>query len=329
MIDPILRRQIYLQQFADGEAKIAAEAIADMAEDLRGVVIAGTATVVEMSQLAALETEIDLTIGAAVSGITDRMNNTISDLFADEVNVIAGAMDDLATVSVTAPTVEQAMATATNAQMVLVSGKVVRTHTIESMLQEFDESTTRDVIHIIRAGVITGTPTQDLAEQVSALVGSRTAWQAETVVRTGIAHIASTARAAVYAENADILDGEEWVATLDSRTRVEHAALDGKIFPLGEGPMTPYGWNCRCVRIPVIKAGLLPDMPPADRASIDGPVSGTTTYNDWLKRQPSSFQDDVLGVERAELFRGGGLTLDKFINDQGILLTLDELKGKS
>jgi len=34
----------------------------------------------------------------------------------------------------------------------------------------------------------------------------------------------------------------------------------------------------------------------------------------------------VLGVERARLFREGGLTLDRFIDDQGNVLSLDELR---
>lgn len=52
------------------------------------------------------------------------------------------------------------------------------------------------------------------------------------------------------------------------------------------------------------------------------------TYNSWLKRQPAVFQYEVLGPERAKLFRSGGLSLDKFADDSGRLYTLDELRAR-
>ena len=51
----------------------------------------------------------------------------------------------------------------------------------------------------------------------------------------------------------------------------------------------------------------------------------TETKTEREKRQPTSFQDEVLGVERAKLFRGG-MNVDKFTDDEGRTLTLDQLK---
>jgi hypothetical protein len=59
---------------------------------------------------------------------------------------------------------------------------------------------------------------------------------------------------------------------------------------------------------------------------MDGPVDGRTTYQSWLKRQDAEFQNEVLGVERAELFRSGKVTLDRFVDDQGVTLTLKQLR---
>jgi hypothetical protein len=64
------------------------------------------------------------------------------------------------------------------------------------------------------------------------------------------------------------------------------------------------------------------------RASVDGPVSADLNYNDWLKKQSKSFQVDVLGETKTDLFRKGGLTMDKFVNNKGQELTLDQLKTK-
>jgi len=327
MIDPIIRRQIYLTQFANGEARKSAENVLELAKELTALVKQGVANDIQISQLSALEAEITKTVSKAVDKLRADIADTIDALAPIEAAKTIEMLDGVALATFSAPSIEQVITTVTNAEMTLVSGKVIRVHTIESMIDEFDAATAGDVTHMVRYGVVSGTSTQDIAKDVGALVTTRSQSQAEAVVRTAVAHIANIARQEVYRENSDILEGEEWVATLDGRTRPEHAALDGKIFPIGEGPQPPYGWNCRCARVPVVKKGLLPEKDDYDRASIDGPVSGKDTYNTWLKRQPESFQNDVLGKKRADLFRDGA-DLDKFINDKGMLLTLEELKKK-
>ena len=55
-----------------------------------------------------------------------------------------------------------------------------------------------------------------------------------------------------------------------------------------------------------------------------GTVPGATTYDEWLRGQPASFQDDVLGVPRADMFRAGE-KLDAFVAIDGRELTLAQL----
>lgn len=57
-------------------------------------------------------------------------------------------------------------------------------------------------------------------------------------------------------------------------------------------------------------------------------VPAKTTYQEFLQRQSPEFQDEVLGPARGRLFREGGLTVDKFSDASGRLLTLDELDRK-
>lgn len=58
-----------------------------------------------------------------------------------------------------------------------------------------------------------------------------------------------------------------------------------------------------------------------------GTVPVRTNYDQWLRAQPASFQNDVLGVGKAQAFRKG-LPLDKFMDRRGGALTLDELAKK-
>jgi hypothetical protein len=147
-------------------------------------------------------------------------------------------------------------------------------------------------------------------------------------VRTAANLTGSVARNATYRANSDVLKGEEYSAVLDGRTTITCASLDGKIYPVGEGHIPPLHYNCRSVRVPVVSDEFAALREGATRASMTGPVSSQTTYNSWLGRQSPEFQDEVLGPERARLFRSGGLSLDKFTDDAGKVYTLDELKAR-
>lgn len=56
-----------------------------------------------------------------------------------------------------------------------------------------------------------------------------------------------------------------------------------------------------------------------------GRVPAATTYQDFLSRQPASFQDEVLGPTRGRLFRSGGISVDQFVDRRGTELTLAQL----
>jgi SPP1 gp7 family putative phage head morphogenesis protein len=57
-----------------------------------------------------------------------------------------------------------------------------------------------------------------------------------------------------------------------------------------------------------------------------GQVPSAQTYDQWLRKQPGAFQDEVLGKTKAEIFRKGA-TLDKFVDEQGKPYTIAELKA--
>jgi hypothetical protein len=63
------------------------------------------------------------------------------------------------------------------------------------------------------------------------------------------------------------------------------------------------------------------------RQSQFGTVDANTNYSQWLKKQSNEFQNEVLGVERAKLFRSGEFKLTDFVDDSGKVYTLDELKS--
>lgn len=158
-----------------------------------------------------------------------------------------------------------------------------------------------------------------------------------TQVRTVLNHVSSTARELTYKVNDDLIKGVQWVSTLDSRTTLLCMNLDGKI-DLDDGSVRelnglrpPAHYNCRSTTVPVIKS--LKELGISDkefslstRASMNGQVPEEMNYREWFSKQPASFQRRVLGPKRYELYKEGGFTLDKFI-DNGKALTLKQLKN--
>ncbi|MEA3537602.1 MAG: phage minor head protein [Pseudomonadota bacterium] len=203
---------------------------------------------------------------------------------------------------------------------------------LEDIVKRLDAATKNALAQAIRIGVVEGETIPQITRRVRTVMKT-TRSTAEGVARTAVGHISNAARARTYAENTDILKGVQWVATLDTRTCLRCQSLDGKVYPLDRGARPPRHISCRCTTVPVLKSwremGLdADDMPAGTRASMNGQVSGSITYNDWLKRMPAAVQDEALGKTRAALFRGGSLSISDFVDRQGQTYNLDTLRAK-
>lgn len=176
---------------------------------------------------------------------------------------------------------------------------------------------------------------------------------AETLARTAVATAANDARAAVYAANADLIKGLQWHATLDPRTCKSCAPRDGQVWdypdhkPKGDAPAfasTPLHFRCRCLLVPVTYsweelskmhggntefAKKLDQMPKGTRASMNGQVPSSMTFNDWLKGQQPEVAEQVLGKERAALFTSGKIKASDLIDDNGRPLALAKLPPRT
>lgn len=135
---------------------------------------------------------------------------------------------------------------------------------------------------------------------------------AATVVRTGVQHIANTSRAVTWEENSDLVLGYMWLSTLDGKTSPQCRALDHQHFELGKGPMPPIHPNCRSTTTPDLSKEFDFLDRGETRSSQDGYVDAKTEYYDFLAEQGASYQDAVLGAQRAKLFRDGGLSRERF-----------------
>ena len=213
---------------------------------------------------------------------------------------------------------------------------------------------------VVRQGLLTGETTPSIAKrlignlqfgeeaktvrQLVAAGGQATAVadnQVMTLIRTSINQVANTASQQVYEANQDITKKYRYVATLDTRTSARCAALDGREFEYGRGPMPPQHFNCRSTTVPIIDPDILPPSTTATRASKDGQVPINTTYGKWLyEKMPGESKADVLARQqqalgsKAPYFRrlaekhGPNAAIAKLVRDDGAEVTLEQLRKR-
>lgn len=208
---------------------------------------------------------------------------------------------------------------------------------VKKLLSDFTNAEARRIEGVLRQGFF---EQRSMGEIVRDIRGTRAARftdgafrqtdvAARRIARTSVQHFASVARSEVYAVNADIIKGYEWVSTLDSRTSTICAGLDGREFKVGAGPLPPAHPNCRSTTIPVVRDEFKV-APIGERPAVgaDGPgtVPGGRTYGPWLRKQTAAFQDEALGKTKGALFRRGGLSIDRFTDRTNAPLNLAELE---
>jgi len=177
--------------------------------------------------------------------------------------------------------------------------------------------------------------------------------EATALVRTSVMQVANGARQELYKENADVLEGVEFVATLDNRTTPLCRSIDGLRYDMEYNPnghsrswpgSPPLHWQCRTTLCPIPLsysklAGAnspltnkqireLDKMPPGVRSTLNGDIPTNMTYGSWLKTLPAAEQKDILGAGRYKLYSENKLDMADLVNNSGKPLTLEQLRAK-
>jgi len=209
---------------------------------------------------------------------------------------------------------------------------------LSAFLREFRDSEPAKITALMRQGFYQGQTNQEIRRRLIGTAANRRRdaelapfkRRASTVVRTTMQHSATQGRLEFFRQNDDVVQAYQWSATLDGRTSTICRSLDRKKWPIGEGPTPPAHPNCRSSLIPVLDEDYDWLSKGAERSAEGGPVSSQLSYYGWLKRQPASVQDSVLGRKRALLFRKGGLTTERFnqlqLDRNFNPMTLDEMR---
>jgi hypothetical protein len=164
---------------------------------------------------------------------------------------------------------------------------------------------------------------------------------ASTLVHDTVMKVANDAKLAVYKENEDLFKGYYQLSTLDSHISKTCIAYSGAQWaldyqPIGDKPLPfdggcPRHPNCRSLIMPLLKSYKelgydIKEPPKGTRSSDLGQIDSDTSFDGFLKRHSTEYQNSVLGKGRAELWREGKITLKDLVDGNGRELTLKQLK---
>lgn len=328
--DTATRHQVYVQRFGSGQTSRAVKFIRKAINSAKALVRNGLsqyATARYSRQIETLRKDLQAIYG-------DMSEQQLLDLgeFAEyEYRFNSSFLGKLvkATVKLNQPSAETIAAYVLADPLEMYVGTAKRRYSIASALAQFGDKKTADIISEIGIGHALGETQRQIVRRLTSL-GVSHEQQVGSLVTTVTNHVSASARARQLQDNDDILQGKQDIATLDSRTTPFCRSIDRRIIPLA-GPSPPYHFGCRTSQVPVLKEEYLREIPGSVRPAVgpDGAtqVSSKTTYGEWLANQPASFQREVLGPKRYELFSKGELTLDRFVDGEtGQQYTLKQLK---
>lgn len=199
----------------------------------------------------------------------------------------------------------------------------------------------RRIKQIVKEGMIDNLAVNKIADNIGRTVDLPQA-QLRTLSRTAITETSTTINNATYKLNEDVIDGYQYVATLDGRTSLICANLDGKVFRLNDkrGVRPPQHFNCRSTTIPIVKSHKdlmntkssriskrrLSRVKSGKRASMNGQVPAKTNFEDFFARQDDDFKLAILGSkERVDIFNTGKLKFSQFSTRDGKLVSVGRL----
>jgi len=343
LIDAAIKHQVFLQRYSGSEYKQMAFFIAKVLKEAKSI-LGQTTDIASKKRFESIIRELTTVTEAIYKDMAKGVNSNMAELATYEMGFTQRLLQQAVEfpapdnkgqlpVNFNIPTVEQLRAAAfTTILDSNPSYKGTKGLTVGDALKEFGANKAGDIAQTVRVGFALGKTTSQIAEDIEKVVTQVHTRQAQTLARTVTNHVAAQSRNEFYSSNSDILEKTYTiVATLDDRTSLTCAALDGRVFSEEDFEAPPYHWNCRTTYIREVKEQYRVDLKGTNRPSkgSDGveTVSAQTTYGSWIKNQSNEFQNEVLGTQRADLLRAG-MPVDKFVDKNYQSINIDELRTK-
>jgi SPP1 gp7 family putative phage head morphogenesis protein len=344
ILDATIRHAVLLEQLKSGEVKKFAPFLKEIDRSIRDRLTKADLTDYTAVRLERLLKEVDSLLLGIFDRFTDQLNLDLVDIANYEAQFEATSLTRAAPPSITfdaalpgSAAIRAAILTNPLSVRGVDGGKL-----LDSFIEGFTSTERQRLTGAIRQGFFEGQTNFQIIKNIRGTkalnysdgILATTNRNAGSVVRTAVQHVATQARMETLKENSDVVQSVEWVSTLDSKTTAQCRTLDGRRFKLVEGPRPPIHINCRSTVVAITRFSAVLSKD-GTRASVgdSGPqqVRADLSYYDWLRQQPSAFQDKAIGPIRAKLLRDGGLSVERFselqLDRNFSPLTLDQMKA--
>lgn len=206
-------------------------------------------------------------------------------------------------------------------------------YTIEEMFKTSSANQINRYKQIINAGLASNSGYREITKQLK-LANETGMTEIQAIVHTAIASARDKADGVAYDTFDDVIIGWKSVATLDSRTTLICASLDGDRYLKKDGfkwatipTKPPRHFRCRSVMVPLTGLDEENDTRAAN-GDTKGQVSAKLTFQQWFDRQSPTFKNKYLGPSRFELYKNGKFKISSFVDVKtGEKFTLDEIES--
>ena len=354
--DEIRKHFIYLGRLGEFQNRKIAEILDGLIEDMAGkLAITGvdgrsSLTATQRTKLNKLFSEAKRLADSKYTEINDQFDDFLSELGTTEAYWGSKYINDIARIELMTTTPKAVQRIQAALSDIMIEGAPMKewwSRQSTGMINHFKDQirigylngeTNSQIVGRILEGVDgNGNKIYDLAK------GSKRG--TEAIVRSGLLAVSNKALDEVYQDNRSVVKGYTWVATLDDRTTLMCASLDGLSWTLDGEPignhdkvfeLPPIHWNCRSVVSPLLKTyrdlGIdIGEIPDSTRASMDGQVPSKIGFDNWLKKKESEqkgFVINMFGVGKADLWKKGLISVKEMTNRYAEPLTLAELRKK-
>lgn len=265
----LVRHQIWLQGLATHEANTFNPYLNKADKIIRSVLSSYGDRIDTVKTLNEIIRQLKADLGANYSNWGEQLITDLEEIAESEAQFTRNTLDKAVVgrdVATPAPTQLWA---AINVQPIQLNDKG-ESKLMQSLIKGFSSNEVNRVNGVLRNGFYSGATIQDMITAIrgtkknqykdGVLITSKRS--AESIARTSTNHVSNVARQSTYKANQDILKGWEFNATLDNRTTNicrfhDQEAAEGKVYPMGKGPLPPLHLNCVTGDANVSSSGLI------------------------------------------------------------------------
>lgn len=351
LIDDQDRHEIYLARLTTGLLNAKVYPSLEAAYKAARAILLDAESITSISVLRRIESSIAKEVREVYSRGWQEATEELVEMAVYEAGWSAQVTGQYLGASLTTPAKKVIESYINKSLMTLQSGSRVQSGTWAQYVQGSVDAAVQQYNGIVAQGYQQGRTIGQITRDIRDSSNGILKQQAEALARTGQSHYTNQAREAMALANSDVIKYRMFSATFDNRTTLTCRGFANKIWAITDDsyPKLPLHFNERSVYVygaskedfkrgnqAAVGGKPADDINPARKLRYrgkkdkdifkPGPIPANTTQDAWLRQQPEWFQDSALGKTRAQLFRDGGIKIDKFTDMTGKPLTLAELR---